>query len=207
MIAILASRRMAAGLLIAAGFLVAATSGLQAQPSAAPGRGVAKPAPPPAEVPPMVVGIIDIGAVLHDSTAAQDLQHQMQLQQDSYQADFEKEQRELRSAEEEIERERSSLSADIYGEKRRVFQERVNKAAVDFRNRRRRLEDAFNVANGQITKALMAAIDELAVKNGVSVVLRREAVLYQKNAIDLTQPAIALLNARLPSVSIVLPPS
>jgi hypothetical protein len=36
-------------------------------------------------------------------------------------------------------------------------------------------------------------------------VLRREAVLYQKNAVDITAAAAALLNARLPSVAVTVP--
>ncbi len=187
----------------AAVVMTAAACAAQAQPSTT--RPPAKPVVTTAEQP-MAFGVIDIGAVLRESTATQALQRQMQLEQDNYQNAFDKEQRELRLAEEDIERERGSLAAEVYADKRRAFQERLTKAGTDFRARRRQLEETFSAANTQVNKTLTAIIDELAVKNGLSVVLRREAVLYQKNAVDITAAAAALLNARMPSVAVVIPP-
>ncbi len=199
-----------AALLLAASTF--ATVPAWSQPAGRPGAPTVAPSPAPAvrppifDQPPLRIAIIDIGAVLRDSSAALDLQRQMQEQQDIYQVAFEKEQRELRLAEDDIERQRSSLPADTYRDKRQAFQDRLNKAAGDFRNRRRQLEEAFGVANAQINKTLAAVIDDLATKNGISVVLRREAVLFQKDAIDLTQAAVGLLNQRLPNVKIAVSP-
>lgn len=190
--------------------LLLASQAAWSQPTARPGASgagsSAAATKPPVADHPLLIAIIDIGAVLRDSNAALDLQRQMQEQQDIYQAAFDKEQRELRLAEDEIERERSSLSAEAYRDKRQAFQDRLSKATTDFRNRRRQLEEAFGAANAQINKALAAAIDDLATKNGINIVLRREAVLFQKDAIDMTQAAVGLLNERLPTVKIVLPP-
>jgi Skp family chaperone for outer membrane proteins len=203
-------------LILAAIMAAGALAGMAAPALAQPAAPSTRPAPPP-QTPPqtitgapqqsLVVGIIDIGAVLRGSSAAQGLQQQMQLEQDKYQAAFDQEQRELRVAEEEIERERATLTAEAYAEKRRVFQQRLDKAANDFRLRRRQLEEGFTRANASITQTLSAAVEELASQNGVTIILRREAVLFQKDAIDITDAAIALLNRKLPSVVIALPPA
>lgn len=184
------------------------------QPASSPPRPASPPpaaaAPPTATGAPqqtIVVGIIDIGAVMRGSIAAQSLQQQMQVEQAKYQAASDQEQRELRLAEEELERERTSLTPDAYAEKRRLFQQRLAKAGNDFPLRRRQLEEAFNRANTAITQTLSVVVEELATKNGVTIILRREAVLFQKDAIDVTEAAIALLNDKLPSVAIVLPSS
>jgi len=191
----------------AAGVAIGLGSQAMAQPANPASRQAPQPTITTAPQQNLVVGIIDIGTVLRGSTAAQGLQQQMQVEQDKYQAASDQEQRELRVAEEELERERSSLAADVYAEKRRVFQQRLDKAGNDFRLRRRQLEEAFTKANATITQTLSAAVEELATKNGVTVILRREAVLFQKDAIDITEAAIALLNEKLPSVAITLPSS
>ncbi len=160
---------------------------------------------PPQQI--IVVGIIDIGAVLRGSTAAQGLQQQIQLEQEKYQAAFEAEQREFRQAEEEIERQRGSLSDEVYADKRRAFQLRLEQAGNNARLRRSQLEQAFVAANARITQMLSTVIEELAGKSGATLVLRREAVLFQKDAIDISEAAIALLNDKLPSVAIALPSS
>ena len=203
----LALLAVAGVLLLAAGVSAQPARTLPAQPPAA--APVPAPAPPPPKPAPaadnLVVGIIDIGAVLNESTAAQALQRQLQIEQDKYQVAFDQEQRDLRTAEEDIERERASSSPETYAERRRLFQERLNKAANEFRLRRRQLEEAFTRANAQVNDTLSNVIGELAASRGIGVVLRHEAVLFQKNAVDLTQPAIALLNSKLPTVSATLP--
>jgi hypothetical protein len=143
MTALVSCRKWAAGPVVAS--LLLASQVAWSQPAGRPGASSAGPSPaakPPAADHPLLIAIIDIGAVLRDSSAALDLQRQIQEQQDIYQAAFDKEQRELRQAEDAIERERSSLSAEAYRDKRQAFQDKLSKATSDFRNRRRQLGTA-----------------------------------------------------------------
>lgn len=158
---------------------------------------------PPAAV--FNVGIVDISTVMRQSTAAQALQRQMQVEQEKYQTLTDQQQRTLQAEEEVIERQRPSLSAEIYAEKRREFQERVNRTTAEFRLRRRQIDEAFTNASGEINRTLLDVIEELARNQNIQLVVRREAILYQQAVFDLTEVASEALNQRLPSISIAVP--
>ncbi len=151
------------------------------------------------------VGIVDIAAILRQSTAAQALQRQMQVEQEKYQILTDQQQRTLQAEEEAIERQRASLSAEVYTQKRREFQERVNRTTTELRLRRRQIDEAFTEASGEINRTLLNVIEELARDQNVQLVVRREAVLYQQAVFDLTEAAGESLNQRLPSISVSLP--
>lgn len=151
------------------------------------------------------VGIVDIAAILRQSTAAQALQRQMQVEQEKYQILTDQQQRTLQAEEEAIERQRASLSAEVYTQKRREFQERVNRTTTELRLRRRQIDEAFTEASGEINRTLLNVIEELARDQNVQLVVRREAVLYQQAVFDLTEAASESLNQRLPSISVSLP--
>lgn len=183
--------------------LVAAVS----LPAAAqqPGRAGSPNRSAPAPAPVFNVGIVDIAAILRQSTAAQGLQRQMQVEQEKYQISTDQQQRTLQAEEEAIERQRTSLSAEVYTEKRREFQERVNRTTTEFRVRRRQIDEAFTNATNQINRTLLEVIEELARDQNIQLVVRREAILYQQAVFDLTEAAGESLNQRLPSVLVNLP--
>jgi len=180
--------------------------------SAVPPAGAQQTAPaaqsetegPAAEV--FRVAIIDIPAILRQASAAQALQRRMQVEQDRYQSRADELQRQLQEEEAAIEQQRNSLSNEAFTQKRREFQDRVNRTTADFRQRRRLIDQAFNEASAEINRTLLAVIEELAVQQGISLVVRREAVLYQSDVFDLTEEAGRALNERLPEVAVAIPP-
>lgn len=172
-----------------------------------------QPAPQPASPPaaaqsdePFRVATIDIQAILRQAAAAEGLQRRMQIEQDRYQARADELQRQLQEEEAAVEQERSKLSAEDFAQRRRDFQDRVNRTTLAFRERRRRIDEAFNSASAEINRTLLAVIEELALEQGIQLVVRREAVLYQRAVLDLTKAAARALNERLPEVTVDVPP-
>lgn len=176
------------------------------QQPAGPGGGV----PPrsgadPTVVPLASIAVIDMQVVLRQSTAAQALQKQFKAEQDDFQAAIEKQQKDLKVADEELERTRSSMSADAFAERRRKLQERINQVNGEFRSRRRQMEEIFNGAMGELQRNLNSVVEDVAKRHGVNMVLRKEAVLANLTALDLTQQTLDEFNRRVPSVKLVFP--
>ena len=159
----------------------------------------------PTTVPLASIAVIDMQAVLRQSTAAQALQKQFKAEQDSFQAAIEKQQKDLKVADEELEKTRSSMSADVFAERRRKLQERVSQVNGEFRLRRRQLEEVFNGAMAELQRNLNAVVEDVAKRHGVNMVLRKEAVLANLTALDLTQQTLDEFNRRVPVVKVVFP--
>jgi len=176
------------------------------QRTAQPALQPALPAPNGQFDEPFRVATIDIPAILRQAAAAEALQRRMQFEQDKYQARADELQRSLQEEEAAVEQERSRLSAEDFAQRRRDFQDRVNRTTLAFRERRRKIDEAFNSASAEINRTLLAVIEELAVEQGIQLVVRREAVLYQRAVLDLTEAAARALNERLPEVTVDVPP-
>lgn len=174
-------------------------------PAAQPPRTPDRPVTANPGIPLASIGVIDIQAVLRQSTAAQALQAHFKAQQDDFQAAIEKQQKDLKVGDEELERQRSSLSPEAFAERRRKLQERVNQVNTEFRARRRQMEEIFNAAMAELQQNLNAVVEDVAKRSGVNLVLRKEAVLANLTALDLTQPTLEEFNRRVPSIKVSFP--
>lgn len=184
--------------------LVGWTSSLAAQ---VPSTGKKPPAPgaSPSSVPLASIAVIDIQVVLRQSTAAQGLQRQFKSEQDDFQAAIEKQQKGLKVADDELEKLRSSLSPEVFAERRRKLQERVTQVNGEFRLRRRQMEEVFNGAMAELQRNLNSVVEDIAKRSGVNMVLRKEAVLANVTALDLTQQTLDEFNRRVPTVKVAFP--
>lgn len=175
-------------------------------PAAQPPRAADRPAAAnPTGVPLASIGVIDIQAVLRQSSAAQALQAQFKTEQDDFQAAIEKQQKDLKIGDEELERQRATLSAEVFAERRRKLQERVNQVNTEFRGRRRQMEEIFNAAMADLQQNLNAVVEDIAKRSGVNLVLRKEAVLANLTALDLTQQTLEEFNRRVPAIKVSFP--
>jgi outer membrane protein len=191
--------------------LIAAATPLSAfaQQPARPAQPRPAPAPeqPAAPLAPRFnVGIVDMSVALRRATATEALQQLVQLEREKYQSAVDQQQRNLQAEENELERERGSLSAEVYGQKRRELQEKVVRVTSEYRTRRRQIDEAFNNASSQIHRTLLQVIEELARERSITMIVRREALLYLQDGEDLTQLVTERLNQRLPEVAVELPP-
>ena len=77
------------------------------------------------KIKPPVTAVIDIQRILKESTAAQTVRTQLEDRRGKLRDEFAKLETELRGAEQELERQRSVLSADAFDEKRQAYERRV----------------------------------------------------------------------------------
>jgi outer membrane protein len=165
---------------------------------------IEQPTTPPAQR--YNVGFVDMSVALRQATATEALEQLVHLEREKYQSAVDQQQRNLQVEESELERQRGSLSAEAYSQKRREFQEKVVRTTGEFRNHRRQTDEAFNNATSQIHRTLLQVIQELARERSINMIVRREALLYLQDGEDLTQLVTDRLNQRLPEVTVELPP-
>ena len=190
------------------GLVAAALAGAVLASAAWAQTGKPVPGPQPQTAPSTMasIAVIDIQAVLRQASAAQALQKQFKDEQDAFQATLEKQQKELKTAEEELERQRASMAPEIFADRRRKFQERVGLINSALRDQRRALDEAFNAAMAELQTSLNAVIEDLAKRRGINMVLRKEAVLANLAAFDLTSATLEEFNRRFPVLKATFPP-
>jgi outer membrane protein len=171
----------------------------QQQPAATPPSVVAG---AQETLPPAVVGIIDYQKILRDSKAARSIRDQVEARRKAYQEEIGKQEQDLRAQDQALVKQRTVLSPDAFGAKRREFEQQVAEVQKNVQARRRQLDEVTAVALGEVREAIIQVVSQLAEAKGFNVVVPSSTVLVFSPRIDITQDVLQLLDERLPDVKV-----
>jgi len=147
-----------------------------------------------------VFAIIDVQKILRESTAVKALTARIEDERQAYQAELRKKEETVRTADQELARQRSILTADAYAAKRRDLEQQMASLQREVRERKRTLDQAFGRGMNRIQTELAKVAAEIADENGLDLVLSKTAVVIVKPEFEFTEEALKRLNTRLPDV-------
>ncbi len=154
---------------------------------------------------PPIIMIVDVQGVQQGSKAFKSIQGQMQTHRQAFQKEIGDQEGQLRTAEQELQRQRTILSPEAFAQKQREFQERVNSVQRNAQSRRRQLEEAFNDAMQQVQRQLLQVVGKLAEERGATIVLPKTLVVLVDKRFDTSDEALKRLDAAITQVSVKLP--
>ncbi len=154
--------------------------------------------PPPAAV----FGLISVPDVMRQSSAAQQVEKVLGARRDKLNQEAQKEQAGWRDTQQQIQATAKGQTNEQIQARVHALQARVQAAQKDFRNRNRIIQDAAQVAIGQIERELVQVIKQVAAAHGMNFVLHREQIALNMPEFDITPQVVNQLNSTLPSVFI-----
>lgn len=164
--------------------------------AAAPGSLLAQ------EAPGVRLGILDVGRALRDASSVKGIRSQLNGYMDSYRADTQKEEQSLRSAQDELGRKRTVLSAEAFTAERQKLEQRLANAQAKVQDRRQSLERVHAEAMQKVQDALAGIVSTIAKERGLTLILRKDQTLFALPAYEITDEALKRLDKQLPSVKI-----
>ena len=186
---------LAASLVGAAGLLpgaalpsaILAVSGL-----ASPGVAEAAAAEPPVRI-----GVVDMQAVITQSTKGQRARAQLQSESEAKQKDMNAREEEVRKLQADLERQKAVLSPAALREKEENVQRKVREIRRIAEDGNRDLQKREAELVGEIQRDALQVITEYGKEKGYSLVLERSAgVWYVGERADLTKDIIDRFNAK-----------
>jgi Skp family chaperone for outer membrane proteins len=151
------------------------------------------------------VAILDMKGVLKNSTAVTSIQKQINGYRSGFQNEIQNEENQLRSARQELSRQRTVLSPEAYSEETKKFESRVAEVQRMVQLRRQELDVSRNKAMGEVQASLNKIIAEIASKKKLSLILRREQTVLSSRALEITEEVTAQLNSLLPDITVPKP--
>ncbi|MBR0558753.1 OmpH family outer membrane protein [Neokomagataea anthophila] len=155
--------------------------------------------------PPVVVGVINVQAVMQMSSAQQEIQQVLGARRDRLAQAVQHEEAAWREEAQKLQAQARGLSADQIQLRERHLQERRAKDQREFGNQARILQEAAQVAYHQIERELEqpnGIIASVAGSHGMNLVLHSEQVVLHVGEHDITDEVIAQLNKTLSHVYI-----
>lgn len=163
--------------------------------SGVPAVGAEQPAP-------AGVAFVNVQMILSRSTAARDLQAQVEKQRQKYQAEIAERRAELMAQDQELASQRALLSPEVFAEKRREFETRVAEVQRTVQARKKSLDQAYAGGMGQVRQAMIAVISEIARERGINLVLSRGPVLFADSSLNLSEDVLRRLDEQVPAVTL-----
>lgn len=155
------------------------------------------PVPPPA-----VMGVLSVPDVYRQSTAVQGMQKVITARRTALSQDAVKEQAAWRQMQATLAHDRSKLTPVQIRARETALQNRITKARKTFAGRNQQIQEAAQVAIGEVNRMLVAVIRQVAESRGMNLVLHRGQVALNMNTFDITDEVAKQLNKLLPSVTI-----
>jgi Skp family chaperone for outer membrane proteins len=155
--------------------------------------------PPP---PPLVLAVLGVPDVMQQSNAAQIIQRVIGARREKLRADVERAQATWRELEQKLQNDAPKLTPDQGRARERELRERVSNDRRSLQDRNRVIQEAGQVALGQIERTLSSIVQRVAEAHGINMVLHHSNVVLNVPAFDITDEVVVQLNKLLPTVQI-----
>jgi len=152
------------------------------------------------------IAVVNTVLLQEQASAMKSIKEQMQKEDQSFKSEVEKREKDLRTADQELQQQRTLLSSDAFGERRRNFEAQVSESQRYMAARKRQLDTGFSEGMRQVDVALNAVLREIASERGLNLILARQSTLLAEKVLDITDEVKQRLDKRLPRVAIKLPP-
>ena len=153
---------------------------------------------------PLKIAVVDLDLILHESKVAQHIQKYSDTERAKFKQEAEKFEAKLRKEDEELKKFQSQekTKPEEYKKKQSVFEAHVSEVKRELNTKGRLLEDSFNRARTEVIQKLMTLLNQMAEKNGYTLVLPKNVILLRDPAYDITDKLLEELNTQMPSVKI-----
>ena len=162
-------------------------------------------ADPPHAAASVKVIVVDTQRVIHESKAGKAIEAQLQQRFATYQKDFAKQEAELKSTRQALQKQQTILAQDAFTAKAKEFDMHVGEVGRNEQQAQRALLVAQNEAMAKEIGAIREILEEIAKKRGANLVLDRAAVMFFDAAFDVTDEVLKRLDEKMPTFTVKFP--
>lgn len=152
--------------------------------------------------PPGVMGVLGVPDVMRASSAAQAVDKVIGSRKEKLQAEAQRAEATWREMQQSLQNDAGRLTRDTVLQRERALQDRVRNDRRQLQAKQQVIQEAAQVALGQIERTLIQIIRQVAESRGMNLVLHRSQVALNMQEFDITEAVAAQLNKALPTVQI-----
>ncbi|MFB3134470.1 MAG: OmpH family outer membrane protein [Rhodospirillales bacterium] len=148
------------------------------------------------------MAVIDTAVIRVNSKAFKDIRAQITKYHKAIRADIQKEEEELRGANEELARKRAILAPETFAEERRQFEERLVQVQRTIQKRKKDLERVAAEAVKKVEAVLNKIITDVAKEQSLGLILRKNQTVLVAKELDITPYVLKRLDTALPALKV-----
>jgi Skp family chaperone for outer membrane proteins len=158
------------------------------------------------KTPVATVVVIDTQRIFREAAALKAVRQQIDQYRAGLKPDIEKQEDALRKEDQELAKQRSVLTPEVFEQRRQAFQAKVVALQKQIQDHQTAIEKAFNGARDQVTGTIVEILKEMSKTKGFNLVLDRTNVQVMLDpSVEITPEVLKQLDQRLPTVKAALP--
>ncbi len=151
------------------------------------------------------LAIINLDAIRVNAKVARDIRSQISNYRKAFREDVEREEQQIRSANNELAQQRAILSPEAFAEERKKFELRLIQVQRRVQERKQALNKSQAEAFKKVQKTLNEIVTKMAKDNKLTLIIRRDAVVFWAQALDITKAVLEEVDKQLPSFKVAEP--
>ena len=151
------------------------------------------------------VAAIDVQRIYREAEASKAFRTRLDEQRTREEDQFQAREKALLEADKELRRQQAVLSREAFTRKGQELANKVQALQRDVQNHNRALKDRLAQGINEVQNALIVVVQEIAAERDLDLVVTAGSVVLQNPELDITEEAMARLNAKLPRVSLDKP--
>jgi len=151
------------------------------------------------------IAAIDVQRIYRESAAAKAFRQEIDKRRAVEQDQFRAREKALLETDKELKRQRTILSNAIFTQKSQELAKQVETLNREIQNHNKTLKNLLDRGIREVQKSLIDVVQEIAVERGFDLVITAGSVVLQNPQLDITEEAMARLNARLPVLPLEKP--
>jgi outer membrane protein len=164
-------------------------------------------APPPdvnKQNPALVINlaVMDVEQILRQANVVKDIRGQVNKYRNALQADIQKEEEELRNANQTLARQRTIMAPEAFAEERKKFETRLANVQRKLQESKQNLENTHLAAMRKVEKAMGEVVKEITEEARLILILRKGQVVMSAKDMDITAVVLERLNKKISSIKV-----
>ncbi len=147
-------------------------------------------------IPASVIAIVDVPRILKESTAAESVRNQIDVQRSKFQTQIGKEEEGLRKAEKELIKLRDEGKKEAFSEFEQRLRTRFLKVERHVQTRRKALDQANTDSMNAVRESLIDVVSQISKEKSINLVVVKQQVIWHDKAVDLTDAVVLRLNEK-----------
>ena len=152
------------------------------------------------------IAILDVLTLLKESKAAKSMKDQLDKVAKEYSDVEKKKAKEIQKKEEELLRQKSTLTPEAFSDRKNAFEKTVIEFNKTRDTNRRALAKAERESMVKIESAVEKIVKEIQTAEKIDVVIKKTAVILSEGSIDITSKVIEKLNKEVSTIDVNVAP-
>ncbi len=152
-----------------------------------------------------LIAVVDVQKIMQESLAAQGVKKKLEAQRVKFQSEIEREENDLRQAEQTLTKERASVSPQTYVDHEQQLRQRFAAVETHVQARRKTLDKSYADTMALVRTAILGIVAEVAHNHGAMLVVTQQEILWADPHLDMTDEVLKRLDQNLPKIEVVAP--